>query len=345
MSAELPAAMVPAALRWRAPPRIAKPDKGIIDVAASIVQAPDGRVLLAQRTARQVSAGFWELPGGKVDAGETAREAAERELQEEVGIKPLSMRPWIAYEHAFPTKRVRIQFFRVDAWEGEPRGLEGQRLSWVDPAAPSVAPLLPSNVRVLRAFSLSPIYFVVQPRNDVGRHSFLAQLPALLARGIRLIQIRDPHTSPDQRIAFARRINAIARPFAARILVTGSALEARRAGLIGVHSTTHALRRLSERPPVQLWAASCCDAADLARAVALGADLAVVSPVLPTPTHSDRPALGWEGLQQVAQAAPIPVFAQGGMTPAHLEQALRFGAAGIATRFVEAFSPGGEHAR
>jgi 8-oxo-dGTP diphosphatase len=338
--------MAPAALRWRPPPRVARPIKGIsvIDVAASIVHAPDGRVLLAERTADQISAGFWELPGGKIDAGETAREAAERELQEEVGIVPLSMQPWIAYEHTFPTKRVRLQFFRVDAWKGEPRGLEGQRMAWVDPTAPSVAPILPSNVRVLLAFGLSPIYFVVQPRNDVERQSFLAQLPALLARGIQLLQIRDPYTSSDQRIAFARRVNAIARPFAARILLTGSALEARRAGLIGIHSTAHELRRLSERPPVQLWAAACHDAADLARAVSLGADLAVVSPVLPASAHPHRP-LGWDGLQRLTQTAPIPVFAQGGMTPAHLEQARRAGAAGVATSFIDTFFLGGEHAR
>jgi 8-oxo-dGTP diphosphatase len=204
---------------------------------------------------------------------------------------------------------------------------------------------LPSNVRVLLAFCLSAIYFVVQLRNDLGRQSFLAQLQALLARGIRLIQIRDPHTSPDQRIAFARRVNAVARPFAARILLTGSAMEARRAGLIGVHSTAYELHRLSERPPVQLWAASCHDAADLARAVSLGADLTVVSPVLPASAHPHRPELGWDGLQRLAQTAPIPVFAQGGMTPAHVEQALRAGAAGVATSFIDPFSLGGEHAR
>ena len=79
----------------------------IVDVAACIVRSPDGRVLMAERTAGQISPGFWELPGGKVDPGETPRAAAARELNEEVGRSAEATRPWIAYEHAFPLRRVR----------------------------------------------------------------------------------------------------------------------------------------------------------------------------------------------------------------------------------------------
>ena len=73
----------------------------IIEVAASIVRAPDGRVLMAERTRKQLSPGFWELPGGKIEPGESAREAAIRELEEEIGIRALSIAPWIQYEHPF----------------------------------------------------------------------------------------------------------------------------------------------------------------------------------------------------------------------------------------------------
>ena len=62
---------------------------GVIEVAASIVSAPDGRVLMAERTPGQVSPGFWELPGGKIDAGESAEHAAIRELDVEIGIRAL----------------------------------------------------------------------------------------------------------------------------------------------------------------------------------------------------------------------------------------------------------------
>ncbi len=348
MRADASVRFVPGALRWR--PKRPQAEKAresalIVDVAASIVQAPDGRVLFAERTARQISAGFWELPGGKIEAGETAHQAAERELQEEIGITPLSMRPWITYEHAFPAKRVRLRFFRVEAWKGEPRGLEGQRLAWADPASPSVTPILPSNMRVLRALGLPPIYLHMNVRHDRERKAGLAGLPALLASGVRLIQIQDRHAAPDQRIAFAQRINAKACAFGARVLLTGSATEARRAGLAGVHSTAEDLRRLSARPPVLLWAVSCRSADDLARAVSLGADFAVIGPVLQCPTHPDRSPLGWEGLRALAGSAPVPVFAGGGMTPDMLTEARRAGAAGVAADFTGSFFAGDNHGR
>jgi 8-oxo-dGTP diphosphatase len=199
-------------------------------------------------------------------------------------------------------------------------------------------------LRVLRALGLAPICIAVEPRNDMDRKLFLAELPRLLAQGIRLIQIRDLHASPDQRIAFARRIGAAAKPFRASILLAGSALEARRAGVSGIYSTASELRRLVERPPASLWGASCRDEAGLARAIELGADFAAISPVLPTASHRNLAPLGWDGLQRLARTVPIPVFAQGGLTPAHLAEARQAGAAGVVVNF-NSFYAGGEHGR
>jgi 8-oxo-dGTP diphosphatase len=307
----------------------------LVNVAASIVRAPDGRVLLAERTARQLAAGFWELPGGKIDPGETAAQAAARELDEEIGIKPQLLRPSIVYTHAYLTKRVRLHFFRVDGWYGDPQGREGQRLVWVDPAAPAVAPVLPSNERVLRALGLPHLYLIARSSEAGGPQALLARLPAALAEGVKFIQLREPQMAPDQRVAFARRAAEIARSFGARVMLAGSAIEARRAGADGVHSSALDLRRLETRPQCDLWAASCHRAGDLDRAISLGADAAVLSPVMATASHANLPPLGWEGLQRLAATAPIPVYAQGGMTPELLETARRAGAAGIAISFAD----------
>jgi 8-oxo-dGTP diphosphatase len=308
-----------------------------VDVAVTIVQRADGHVLLAERTAHQIAPGFWELPGGKIDPGETPQAAAARELFEEIGIRPRALRPWAVYEHAFRTKRVRLHFFRVEGWNGTPQGCEGQRLAWADPAAPTVSPILPSNVRVLAGLGLSPINFVAdESRPD---EDFFALLPAALGAGVRLFQIRKPHLAPDQRVAFVRRVVTQARPWGAHVLVVGSALEARRGGATGVHSTCAQLRKMDARPPVAMWSASCHDAADLARAVALGADLATLSPVLPN-ADSPRPALGWSVFSDLVAAAPLPVFAYGGTTPALLGRARHAGAHGVATSSIEALFEG-----
>jgi len=304
----------------------------VVDVAASIVRAPDGLVLMAERTAGQISAGFWELPGGKIDPGETAAQAAVRELEEEIGIRALALKPWICYEHAFRLRRIRLNFFKVDSWEGSPHGREGQRLAWVDPAMPSVAPILPSVERVLNALALPPLYAVCRPEEHDGVAAMLAQIDIDVRGGLKLLQLRAPDLSPDQRVSLARRVNAIAAPFGARVLLVGTALECRRAGLAGVHSTAQELRRLRGRPPVKLWLCSIHDEHDLALATELGADAAVLSPVLDNAAHPDRPALGWEGLQRLSARAPFPLYAQGGLDGSLLASAQRAGAIGIATR-------------
>jgi 8-oxo-dGTP diphosphatase len=303
----------------------------IIEVAASIVRMPDGRVLMAERTPGQISPGFWELPGGKIDSGESAEHAAIRELDEEIGIRALSVRPWISYVHAFPLRRIRLHFFKVERWEGNPHGREGQRLAWIDPAMPSVAPILPSVERVLAALGLPALYAVCRTADHPDYKDLLEQVQSGVRHGLRLFQLRAPNCSPDQRVALARRLNAIVASAGARVLLVGSALEARRAGLAGVHSTAEELQRLRSRPQVALWLCSCHDEADLARAIELGADGAVVSPVSSSAAHPERAALGWEGLKRLCARATVPLYAQGGLEAAHLNAARSAGAIGIAT--------------
>ena len=59
---------------------------GVTRVAAAVVVRADGSVLLAQRPAGKPYAGYWEFPGGKLEPGESPRDALARELVEELGI-------------------------------------------------------------------------------------------------------------------------------------------------------------------------------------------------------------------------------------------------------------------
>jgi len=140
----------------------------VVDVAIGVLRAPDGRVLLTERKAGKDAAGFWELPGGQVEPGESAAQAAARELVEEVGVRALELAPWRVYEHDFPAKRVRLHWFHVRRWSGEPSGREGQRVAWVDPAHPTVGPLLPSNELALATLALPDLMAVARVNRAPG---------------------------------------------------------------------------------------------------------------------------------------------------------------------------------
>lgn len=301
----------------------------VVNVAVAVVRRGDGRVLLAERPRGKVSAGYWEFPGGKFKAAETPEQALARELHEELGVEIDAAHPWLTYDHAYPDKTVRLHFFRVTAWHGTPHGREGQRVSWEDPAAVGVGPLLPANDKVLQALNPPPVYAVTHAAK-YGVSGFMPRLEQALARGVRLIQVREPTMAPEQFAQFARRVVALARRYGAQVLVYGDETLARKVGGDGVHIPCKQLLRLAARPRMRLCAASCHNAEHLAHAAALGADFAVLSPVLPTASHPGEPGMGWERFSDLVRGYPLPVYALGGMRPELLDTALRHGAHGIA---------------
>lgn len=300
-----------------------------VEVVAAVIERPDGRFLLAQRPAGKVYAGFWEFPGGKVEPGEALAAAVARELHEELGIEVEIADPWIVRIFAYPHATVRLNFFRVRAWQGEPHGKEQQQLAWQHAAALDVAPLLPANAPVMRALQL-PFEYAITHAGEIGSEAQLSLLDRRLALGLRLVQVREKKMKPAELERFAGAVIGLARPYGARVLINSDIGLARRVGADGVHLTAMQLARLQHRPVLGWCAASCHDAAELARADQLGIDFAVLGPVQATPTHPLAQTLGWEGFRALARQAALPVFALGGMRPDDVEVARHCGAQGIA---------------
>jgi 8-oxo-dGTP diphosphatase len=118
----------------------------VTEVAAGILLDTQGRYLLGQRPEGKPYAGYWEVPGGKIEKGESVFEALKRELQEELGIEIDSSQELTVLEHDYPHAYVRLHVSVIRQWSGTPVGCEGQALSWELLAAktPSVEPLLPA---------------------------------------------------------------------------------------------------------------------------------------------------------------------------------------------------------
>ena len=303
----------------------------IVRVAAAVIERGDGHVLLAQRPPGKVYAGYWEFPGGKLEAGETPEQALVRELREELGIVVRHASPWLVQEFVYPHAHVALHFFRVRAFDGEPVGHDGQAFAWQDPHALTVSPMLPANTRVLAALRLPAVY-AITCAGDVGEDEFLARAERALAGGVRLVQLREKQWDAARRNAFAARLNALAVRHGARVLLNGEAAEARALELAGVHWTAQRLADATSRPHDLLVAASCHTHAEVMHASALELDLVVLGPVLATPTHADAVTLGFDGFARAIAGTRVPVYALGGMRPGDLDAAIAHGAHGIAMR-------------
>lgn len=133
-------------------PREGGADRPVVDVAVGVLLRPDGDFLLTSRPAGKVYEGYWEFPGGKLEAGETVEQALRRELHEEIGITIGPAQPWKVELVDYPHALVRLNFCKVLAWEGELHMREGQQFAWQRlPVA--VQPVLPGTLPVLRWFA------------------------------------------------------------------------------------------------------------------------------------------------------------------------------------------------
>ena len=301
----------------------------ITEVAAAVLTQPDGRVLLAQRPPGKPYAGYWEFPGGKVEPGESLDAALARELHEELGVVVTRACRWITRVFEYPHATVRLNFFRVFEWQGTPHPHEGQIFSWQQPEAVEVTPLLPANFPIVKALTL-PSVLGISHAESLGVDTFLARLDVALANGLRLIQLRDKTLPDEARLHLARETVRRAHLHGARVLVNGPLDLARAAGADGVHLDSAAAAQLTARPDCDWVGVSCHDAGELAHAAALGADFALLSPVLPTLTHPGAATLGWDAFSTLAAASPIPVYGLGGLGRDDVVLAQSRGAHGVA---------------
>jgi 8-oxo-dGTP diphosphatase len=301
----------------------------MVRVAAAVLVRDDGKVLLAQRMQGTPYPGYWEFPGGKLEAGESPYQALVRELHEELGIRVIRAAPWFTRYHVYAHAHVELSFFRVFAWEGELHGREGQPVTWQTPGAFDVAPLLPANTAVLRALELPAVYGI-STAEDIGETTFLERARIAIDDGLRLIQLREKSFSAQRLEALAMPLLALAQSCGARVVLNGPADIARSLGCAGVHWTSAALRSAQARPEGLLCGASCHDAVELARASELDVDFAVLGPVFATPMHAGE--LGWQVFAQLVQGTRIPVYALGGLSRADIDIAIAHGAHGVALR-------------
>ncbi len=304
-----------------------------LHVVAGIIEDQQGRVLLSQRAMHGEHPGLWEFPGGKVEAGEIAPAALQRELREELGIEtsPTHRVHFVRWRE--PDRMLMLDGWRVDVRQGTPVGLQGQALCWVAREDLRTLPMPPADAPLCSALQLEEVVWIT-PGFDpqASWEPWLEAVDARLVAGVRLVQLRLPNLEGEPLRRAAVLLADRCRAHGARWILNGSPEDAMALGAHGVHLSSRALRQCAARPthPGLVAGASCHDAKELAHAARLGLDYAFLSPLRPTASHPDAEPLGDARFAALVRDCPLPVFALGGVGRSDLAQVQALGAFGVA---------------
>ncbi|WP_374088863.1 Nudix family hydrolase [Methylomicrobium lacus] len=298
-----------------------------LQVAAGVIKGSDGKILIAKRDESLHQGGLWEFPGGKIEAGETPEQALCRELKEELDIEVCSAAPLITIHHRYPDRAVTLRVFVVDRFSGSATGCLGQPIRWVAPNELTHFTFPAANRPIVTAARLPPYYAILDDQVSGG---LMQDLHKFLTNGIKLIQARLKTSSHADVASFLSKAYPLCRAHDA-VLLINSAVDFGNAAADGLHLTASDLLALQERPAAYRWlGASCHTLAELEHAEKIGADFAVLAPVLPTQSHPETAALGWERFSALIEQINIPVYALGGLAKEDLDAARAAGAQGIA---------------
>jgi len=287
-----------------------------IHVIAGALSDRQGRVLIAQRPRGRHMAGRWEFPGGKLAFGEDSYDGLRRELAEELGVIVREARPLIRLRHDYPDRRVLLDVWQVTAYDGEPKSLESQALTWARPDELPSHDLLEADRAIVTALRLPRLARVItgaselRAMTDTAAHAFLWDIPG---------------NGESELVAEAVRS---ARTAGHRVFAMGSGIESVRsaaiAGCDGVVLHWEGQNLHVDDGGSFLIGVHCEDAGSALRAVAEGAHFLVMAP-------EDGP-MAQRYLEPLCEKLGVPVFAGWYPDARRLERLQAAGAHGCAVR-------------
>jgi len=258
-----------------------------------------------------------------------------RELEEELAIRVITATPLITVKHQYPDLAVQLHVYLVEHFSGNAKSCVGQPCKWVNPAELANHAFPAANQPIITAAQLPPYYAIL---DDADESLLLTSLQKILARGIKLIQLR-LKTLPTETVKkFIEQAYPLCKQQGALLLMNSAVKNAANFAVDGIHLTSRHLMSLTKRPTFPrgaseqaYWvAASCHNLLELQHAQTIGVDFVVLAPVLATKTHPETEPLGWEQFAQLVSQVNLPVYALGGLSESGLEMARQAGAQGVA---------------
>ena len=300
----------------------------IIKAVVGVLRNESGQLLIAKRQDHQFMAGFWELPGGKIEDGETTEETIIRELNEELGIKVNALSLHQTMQHTYADRTVELCIYNIDQYQNTPLGIEGQQIAWASVQELHNYQLLPTMKAFIDSITLPNKYWIT-PSSNHQDEAWMKKFDEKMTQDISLIQLRSK-TTLDSR--FITELHNKCQQHSINLLINTIDKSFKESYCDGWHMTTNEMLNLKSRPCAddKILGASTHDLNEALKAQELGADFVVISPVQATKTHPDTVPLGWDSAIEVVNKLNIPVYFLGGMGLNDLDRTLKIGAQGIA---------------
>ncbi len=301
-----------------------------IRVAVGVILNARDEVLVTLRHADSHQGNLWEFPGGKFEPGESAREALQRELQEELGIVVRRCHPLRKIHHHYVDKSVLLDVWLVEEFSGHPRSLEGQAMEWRDRSQLHGPDFPAANAGIISTLALPteiPITPVCSDCEDL--EAYLSHLGTL---GLQRALLNQPQLDCDTYALWYKHCWRWGERHGVALYVTEHPAQSNFQGCAGYHAEGAGLRRFDSRPvPAGLsFSATCHNLDELQQAERLQADFVYLSPVCYTNKYGSDKELGWSSFQALADQVSVPVYGLGGLGRSDLKQARQRGAFGIA---------------
>lgn len=309
------------------------PARKVVHVAVAVIQGDDGRILIARRPEDKHMGGFWEFPGGKVEAGEDIQLALNRELEEELAITATQFEPLIRIRHDYPDKSVLLDTWWARELSGSPVGNEGQEVMWVQPEELTGISFPPANGPIVSAVLLPTRYMITGLFSSAAE--LIEKVSVQLEKGVKLIQFRAPWLQQAPYLHLARELHNLCHEAGAKLILKGEPELLSEPWCDGLH-----LRSDQLCVPAEIWArhrrddqwlaASCHNEEQLLQAVKAEVDFVTLSPVRPTRSHPGRLSMGHEHAQLLTENCSLPVYWLGGLSLDDEPLARDSGAQGVA---------------
>lgn len=334
---------------------------------AAVICLDHDRVLLVQR-AREPNRGRWSFPGGKIDPGETARQAAEREALEETGLRVRVLDVVDVYDAIFPPFHYCVADYLAvpeDDWIPKPGSdvLDARWVSFVDlddydlteamrvvldrarwlmsiraSAPPSLGmeldPVPPGGVtgRYELRSRIQGLYVITDESCSGRTHLEIAQ--AALEGGARMIQLRDKHREAGELLPIACQLRELCHAAGALFILNDRVDIACACGADGVHlgqtdlPVSEARKQLG---PDRLIGVSVENVQQVEAAEADDADYLGVGAIYGSATKLDAgDAVGPQQITLFRQHSSLPIVAIGGITLERIPEVRAAGADSIA---------------